>query len=61
MSQTGETESTFTCKERFPCEHLRKNAASGPHVDGFGVVVGREQQARRPVPLGDQTFREMAL
>lgn len=52
---------TFTSEEGFPCEHLSKDAASGPHVDGFGVVVRREQQARRSVPLGDQTFREMAL
>lgn len=61
VSQRQETKSTFTCKEGFPCEHLCKDAASRPHVDGFGVVVRRQQQARRPVPLGDQTFREMAL
>lgn len=52
---------TFTSKEGFPCEHLSKDAASSPHVDGFCVVVRREQQSRRSVPLGDQTFRKMAL
>lgn len=61
MSHAHETESTFTSKEGFPREHLGKDAASSPHVDCFGVVVWREQQTRRSVPFGDQTFREMAL
>lgn len=50
-----------TCKQGFPCEHLSEDAAGRPHVDGFGVVVGRQQQARRSVPLRDQPFREMPL
>lgn len=43
----------FTSKEGFSCEHLSKDAASCPHVDGFGVVIRREQQTRRSIPLGD--------
>lgn len=74
MSQTGVKHSAsplkhtekrsliiITSKEGFPRQHLREDAASGPHVDGFGVVVGGEEQARGSVPLGDQTFRQVAL
>lgn len=50
-----------TCKEHPPRQHLRQDAAGRPHVDGFGVVVGREEEARRAVPLGDQAFRKVTL
>lgn len=51
----------ITSKESFPRQHLGEDATSGPHVDGFGVVVGGEEQARGSVPLGDQTFGQVAL
>lgn len=51
----------LTCKQGLPRQHLGEYASGGPHVDGFGVVVGGQQQARRPVPFGHQSLREVAL
>ena len=54
-------QSTLTRKQRFPREHLGEDAASCPHVDGFCVVVGGQQQPGRSVPFGDQALRQMTL
>ena len=37
--------SQLTSKQHPPREHLCQDAASGPHVNGFGVVVRGEEQA----------------
>lgn len=50
-----------TSEKHPPGEHLSQDAASCPHVDGFGVVVGRQEQTGGAVPLGHQAFREVTL
>lgn len=51
----------LTSEEHPSRQHLRQDAAGRPHVDGFGVVVWREEQARGAVPLGYQAFRKVTL
>lgn len=50
-----------TCEQHASSEHLSQDAASSPHVDGLGVVVGGQEEAGGAVPLGHQTFGQIAL
>lgn len=50
-----------TCEQHASSEHLSQDAASGPHVDGLGVVVGGQEETRGAVPLGHQTLGQIAL
>lgn len=52
---------THTCKECFSSEHFSKDAPSGPHVNGFGVVIWGKEQTRRTIPFSDQSLRQMSL
>jgi len=50
-----------TCKECFSSQHFSKDAPSGPHVNGFGVVIWGKEQTRRTIPFSDQSLRQMPL
>lgn len=50
-----------TCKQHASSEHLGQDAASGPHVDGLGVVLGGQEETGGAVPLGHQTLGQIAL
>lgn len=52
---------TGTCKQHASSEHLGQDAASGPHVDGLGVVLGGQEETGGAVPLGHQTLGQIAL
>jgi len=41
-------------------EHLRQDAADGPHVNGFCVSLGVEHDLGRPVPPGRHVLRQEA-
>ena len=55
------TNSRGTCKQHASSEHLSQYAASGPHVNGLGVVVGGQKQTGGTIPLSYQTLRQIAL
>lgn len=40
-------------QDRLALEHLAKDAACTPHVDGWRVLSKLEEQLRRPVPPSD--------
>lgn len=43
----------LSLKERLEGDELPKDAADGPDVHSWGVVLGSQEQLRRPVPDGD--------
>lgn len=55
------TNSEGTCKQHVSGEHLSQDAASGPHVNGLGVVVGGQEQTGGAIPLSYQTLGQVAL
>lgn len=50
-----------TCEQHASREHLGQDAASSPHVDGLGVVLGGQEETGGAVPLGNQTLGQIAL
>lgn len=50
-----------TCEQHASSEHLSQDAARSPHVNGLGVVVGGQEETGGAVPLGHQTFGQIAL
>lgn len=50
-----------TCKQHVSCEHLSQYAASSPHVNGLGVVIGGQEQTGGTIPLSYQRFGQVAL